>query len=166
MLLARWILFVPAVCWLLLGFAACNSSSTSSAPAEPISDLSQLIPGAWENVSMVVTVNTYMGQDTSYSLRVPKSTWEEKMGIRPIRTTYDTSHRYVSVYKNLQDSIVNRTRGIWNTFGDTLMLIEAEATYLYRVEPHPDGWLFLSQLDWDGDGQADDTYEGVQKKLN
>jgi len=153
---------------LLFGFWTCQSSQSSTGTpaggAQP--DFASILPGTWENVSLLVVVNTVANTDSSYSLVVPPGAWEQKLGIKPIQSTFTEENRYYSKYYNLQDSLIRSTRGMWNVFGDTLLLIEPEATYTYRMELLPEDQIsFSALLDWDDDGQADDEYEGVQQKV-
>ena len=152
---------------LLLPLLGCQQRDNASQETEKaeLPPYDSLLVGAWENVSLKVTVNTIDNTDSIFTLMVPAGEWENKLGIKPIRTEYAPNNTYRSEYRNLQDSVIRITRGIWNVFSDTLLLIEPEATYQYLMRYRNDIIEFRSQLDWDGDGQDDDEYLGLQRKL-
>ena len=152
--------------YLLLAILSCQTaeSTENEESIESTISLEDYIVGEWENVSLEVVVNSHNNTDSSFSILVPKGSWEEKLGIKPIQTHYDSNNTYQSVYRSLNDSIVQTTRGIWNVFGDTLMLIESDATYEYSVRLRDSLGEFRAILDWDGDGKIDDTYKGIQVK--
>ncbi len=145
--------------------APSNQQDTTATPKP----LKEVIPGIWETISVRVVMNSVGGDEDSTSVfEVSEEQWEKTLGIKPIRTYYERDNKFRSVYRAYgNDSIVNVTRGIWNTFGDTLMLIEPEVTYIYDVEIRPNGTgIFRSMLDWDGDEMPDDEYIGIQRLVS
>jgi hypothetical protein len=48
--------------------------------------------------------------------------------------------------------------------GDSLLMIDHQATYRYQVFVEGDVAEFRSIVDWDNDGKVDDEYFGVQHK--
>ena len=148
-------------------FVACNNEPAQSAESVAQPDLKKALPGIWESVSIRVKVNTAENLDTSYIFEVPEQNWEQMLGIKPIRTYYELDNKYRTEYISRNDSITNVKRGIWNTFGDTLMLIEPDVSYQYSVRILSNGLAeFNSLLDWDGDGQEDDEYTGIQRLVS
>lgn len=146
-----------------IGIGACGSAPPANERAPLPYD--SLLVGQWQQVGMEVVITSMDGLDSSYSISVPPEKWEEQMNIRPIFTEYFPDHRYRTEFRDLRDSLTRVSRGIWNIFGDTLLLIEPDATYQYRMERHPAGLKLFTFLDWDGDGVEDDEYTGIQKKL-
>lgn len=152
--------------WMVLliwGCQAAPANQTESAGSSVT--LKAILPGKWETVSFQVTVQSFQNSDSTFVLAVEKGEWEKKLGIQPIQTAYHSDNKFLSEYKNNKDSIVNNMRGIWNAFGDTLLLITPEATYQYVAKINNDQIAFRAMLDWDGDGQEDDEYIGIQKRL-
>ena len=130
-------------------------------------DLATTLPGTWESVSINVKVNSVNNTDSSYVFDVPEKLWTKKLGVRPIKTYYTTeNNNYTSEYYDLNDSLINKTRGKWYIFGDSLRLVTPEATYEYEVSVSGGLGNFRSLMDWDGDGQLDDEYNGVQRKIS
>lgn len=145
-------------------FSGCNQASQNSqANSEEKTDLKSALPGAWEAISFRIHINAADSTAPNSLFEVAEGEWIDKLGIQPITTYYDTSNKFRSEYKNQADSLVRLTRGIWNTFGDTLMLIAPDATYQYRVSLDKGRAEFRCLLDWDGDGMEDDEYIGFQK---
>ncbi len=149
---------------LLLAFSflfSCHSPGSDSSGEQP--ELKSEIPGTWETVSFRVVINATDSLNEPVVFEVAEGDWSEKMGLQPIRTKFTTDNKFRQEYRNAADSLIRQTRGIWNVFGDTLLLIEPTATYQYQVKPEAGGAIFRCYLDWDGDGQEDDEYVGIQR---
>jgi hypothetical protein len=104
-------------------FFSCNNSTTSSPSllSSPEIKLDSLLPGNWINEQILIVVNTANGTDSSYTISIKEDEWEQKLQQRPIITEYRADHTYRSEYRDLNDSLFRVSRGIWNTFGDTLL---------------------------------------------
>jgi hypothetical protein len=153
---------------LLLLTAACQSGTEkedgqSEAPAV---DLEEVLPGTWESVSLRVEVNSAQGQDTSYVFEVKEEEWVRRLGMKPVKTYYLPEKKYRQEFTNRSDSLVNTSRGIWNVFGDTLMMIAPDATYQYTVKVENGLAEYRTLMDWDGDGAVDDAYLGRQRQIS
>ena len=150
----------PLVGSLLFVFLlACQPNERSkSATSENVINLQETLPGTWEVIALKVQINSFMNTDSSYVFEVKEENWEEKLGVRPKRTVYSLDNRYRAEFRNLSDELVNLQRGVWNVFSDTLMMIEADATYQYRVTLRQGLADFTTMVDWDGDGIEDDNY--------
>ncbi len=122
------------------------------------------LSGVWESASFRVEVRTPNNTDTTHLIEVSEQEWAQKMKMKPIEAYYQQDHKYVAEYRNLSDSLIRRHRGIWNTFGDTLVVIEPDAIYQYTMEWENQKVLFKSRVDWDADGLEDDIYIGIYKK--
>ncbi|MEQ8707133.1 MAG: hypothetical protein RIC19_24590 [Phaeodactylibacter sp.] len=129
-------------------------------------DLETALPGTWESVSLRVDINTVDGTDTSYVFEVREEEWVQRLGVKPVRTYYKTDNKYDQVFTSMTDTILSTTRGMWNIFGDTLMMVEPNATYHYEAVIENGLITLKAQLDWDGDGEADDDYLGVHRKVS
>lgn len=152
---------------LALGMIGCQSNTSQGTKNQTTSvDLKTELPGSWETVAFKVNIYTFQNTDSTFVLEVKAGAWEKKLQMRPIQTEYRPDNRYQSKYNNLSDSLIRTERGIWNIFGDTLMLISPEATYQYEVTRTGKDLQFRSILDWDGDGQEDDEYIGIQRLVN
>lgn len=128
--------------------------------------LKEALPGTWESVSIRVDVNTAENTDSSYVFEVKEEEWAQRLGSRPIRFYFQPDNKYRQEFTALSGEVVSATRGMWNTFGDTLMLIEPNATYQYQVATGKGLAEFRTMMDWDGDGQEDDSYLGVHRKIS
>lgn len=144
---------------------SCNPSPSSQEASQQTTtaDLKSAIPGTWETVSFRVTVNAIDSLNEPSIFEVEENTWLDKMGVQPIKTQFTADNKFRQEYLDRSDSLLQLTRGIWNVFGDTLMLIAPDATYQYQVDLQTERAEFRCYLDWDGDGQEDDEYIGIQR---
>jgi hypothetical protein len=152
----------------IVGLTACQSSAaeqeTGGKPARP---LQENLPGTWESVSVQVVVNSAEGDTTeSYVFEVPEEEWARRLGMKPIRSFFFPNNTYRQEFMTVNDSMINVARGIWNAFGDTLMLIEPDATYQYVVKFDKGMMELRALLDWDGDGLEDDDYLGIHRRVS
>lgn len=147
-----------------LFLTACQPAAPQEKEQPP---LKEVLPGTWEAVSISVKVNSAMNTDSSYVFDVPEELWVQKLGVLPVKTFYEADNKYRQVYTSLTNEELSTTRGIWNTFSDTLMMIEENTTYQYVVSLPGNGLAeFRTQLDWDGDGKADDDYLGIIRQIS
>jgi len=102
-------------------------------------------------------------------MEADSSNWEQKLGIKPIRTHFKGDGTYYSEYLNLKDSVVRRPTGLWTLKGDSLTMTEQtpeKATYKFKLKIDKNIGTFSGTIDFEGDGKADDEYYGKQKKVN
>ncbi len=127
----------------------------------------QLI-GEWCNVSMKLTMNSFKNRDTVKTFEVAEGTWEKKMNIRPIITTFRSDGTYNSAHSNLKDSVFYNPAGRWAILGDTLIMRdtfpEPGLSYRYKITFNKDVVEFEGIEDCDRDGKADDNYYGKQRR--
>lgn len=131
---------------------ACNSKSKDS-----------LILGQWYNESMQVELNALGGKSDS-TFSISSGQWESVLNIKPILTTYTVDGGYSSRYTDLDGRVVRSTLGQWTLIGDSLFLTEEGNTTAYFFLWLEGRGSFKGFLDWDGDGQSDDLYTGIQIK--
>ncbi|MCB0636597.1 MAG: hypothetical protein KDC54_08265 [Lewinella sp.] len=154
-----WTLLTAA----LIGWAACQSEGDrggSASEAEAV-DLKKELPGAWQTIRINVAVNTADGRDTFVMNELTEEVWSRAFGMQPPVYYFQPDQKYRVEHRTLNDDLFSLERGIWNVFGDTLMLITDSATYQYRVRLRDGMASFRGFRDWDEDGQEDDEYQGV-----
>jgi hypothetical protein len=147
---------------LVIGCSSDPASTTDSGKA----DLQKTLPGTWESVSLRVDINSANGTDTSYVFEVREEEWVNRLGVKPVKTYYKLDNKYEQVFTSLTDTILSTSRGMWNVFGDTLMMVEPNATYHYEAGVENGLISLKARLDWDGDGEEDDDYVGVHRKIS
>ena len=126
------------------------------------------MPGTWETISLNVQVNTAENKDSSYVFDVPEKDWVRVLGVQPTKTYFEAGNGS-TFYKEFigRDGQVQYTeRGKWFVNGDSLRLISSETTYEYIVKVSGGRAEFRSLEDWDSDGQEDDDYLSVQRKIS
>ncbi|NUO00396.1 MAG: hypothetical protein HUU01_07235 [Saprospiraceae bacterium] len=135
-------------------FALLTNCSGSNGPESgaPPAALAEKLPGKWRATNITIQVADSLA--AVQNLAIDAATLSEK----PILWEFEAGNRYRATANGTQ------SRGIWNVFSDTLMLIEPQATYQYFVSFSGEDAFFRALLDWDGDGQEDDHYVGQFKR--
>jgi hypothetical protein len=152
--------------FLLVLFAACQNEGREPTQNTEPPDLNAELPGTWEAVSLRVKVNSANGQDSSYVFEVKEEQWVRRYGVQPVKTVYQPDNKYRQEYYGINDSLINQARGIWNVFGDTLMMIAPNETSQYIVSIGEGRSEFRALVDWDEDGVADDEYLRVNRLVS
>ena len=130
-------------------------------------DLAKTLVGEWRNRYVRIVLVPTSGNG-SRVMEADSTNWEQRLGIRPIRTHFNADGSYYSDYLNLKDSIVRRPSGTWLIQGDTLIMNEQkpEATQMkFYLTIQGDYATFHGRIDFDGEGVADDEYYGIQKRF-
>lgn len=129
--------------------------------------LEEILPGTWEAVSMYVQVNTADGlPDSNFVFRINDGDWMSIFSVSPPHTFFEKDHKYRIEFRDRRDSIMSVSRGMWNVFGDTLMMIEPDQTFQYKVR-YDKGLIFFNGLrDWDEDGAEDDNFQEVRRRIS
>ncbi len=142
----------------VLAFFACQSDP----PPEAV-DFRQELPGTWETTEITAALHTAEGTDTTITQVITPDIWRDRFGAHPVRYTFQADNKFTREHRMLTDTLANAARGLWNIFGDTLVLIEPDGTYQYLLSKENDQLIFRTQVDWDGDGAADDDFVSVQR---
>ncbi len=140
---------------------ACGTEQTAEEQTPPPRGIPhESLYGIWEGVSFHINVNSFENKpDSSFVFEVSEGDWEQKLQVKPVRTIYLPDSTYVQEFRGLKGEIYESNKGLWRTLGDTLLLLERDAQYLYDSRIADNGLLWLRSLvDWDGDGQEDDEY--------
>lgn len=150
----------------LIFFSACQSDQSQSSETEDKPDLKKELPGTWEMVSLRVNINSFDNRDTTVVFEIREPQWEKAYRVKPSRTYFEMDNQYRQEFRSIVDTLISENRGMWNSFGDTLMLIEPDTSYQYIVDIERGLAEFRSMVDWDGDGQEDDEYLGVHRRIS
>jgi hypothetical protein len=144
-----------------LAFLACQPSPT----------LSRIV-GTWDSYSILIQIKSAHGivqHDSVIAIGNP-AIWQAKMQQKPIRTVYSPDGNYVATYRNLRDSIVDIRLGKWTMQHDSILVLSQQdpvpMTTQYAVKFLKDGAEFRRfDYDFDEDGQNDDSFLGIQSKV-
>ncbi|PSR11616.1 MAG: hypothetical protein DA408_07440 [Bacteroidetes bacterium] len=159
--------FITYAVWLgcLSLLIACQGTTGEDNPAEK-PDLKQELQGTWQTIQINVAVNSADGLDTFRTESLTQDVWERDFNMHPPVFYFKPDQKFTRVHRNLLDEVVDESRGMWNVFGDTLVLIEPHATYTYVVKMGEGRASFRSFIDWDEDGAEDDEYQSLQRKIS
>ena len=158
------LIFPLSILALLIAITACSSDKQTE--TEAATDLKTVLLGTWQTTQINVAINSADGLDTFRSEYLTQEIWEKDFNMQPPIFYFQPDQQFRTIHKNLAGQIVNESHGIWNAFGDTLMLIEPEVTYQYIVKSGEGKAAFRTFLDWDGDGEADDEYQSLQRQIS
>lgn len=143
--------------------AGCKSrKNTSNYP-----DLKEIMPGTWEILSVKTTCPTHRGSDTTRHVEIPQGKWREIMKIAPILLTYKRNGSFFSEYRTVNDSLFFIAEGTWDAKNDSIYITQGKKniTYAYQVQLNGNTARIIGKIDWDEDGEKDDIYDKIQKKV-
>ncbi|MEM1218225.1 MAG: hypothetical protein AAGH79_04910 [Bacteroidota bacterium] len=159
MVSSHYLIFIFSL--LLVSVSSCRfggSSVTQNVTSQKAA-LEDLLPGRWEHRQLFVSVQGYKLSDSIFTIQVNPGEWEEKLRVKRVITQYEEDHTYRMLFYSSSDSLEKTIRGMWNTFGDTTLLhVEPDGTYEYKISRNGKEWILESMIDWDEDSQMDDLY--------
>ena len=151
---------------MLLILSSCQQDQADQVIEEAEVDLKSALQGTWQTFQINVAVNSADGQDTFRTESLTEAIWKDVFNMEPPVWYFQPDQKFRRVHRNLNGGVVDQSRGMWNTFGDTLVLIEPEVTYQYLVKIGEGRAAFRTFLDWDADGESDDEYQGLQRQIS
>lgn len=137
---------------LLVLFVSCSGTAPDN--SNTTAALQDELPGKWRAIGITIHITDSLA--AAQTLQIDETALREK----PILWEFETGNRY----RTTSGADGTQSRGIWNAFSDTLMMVEPRATYQYVVNFTEKEAIFRATLDWDGDGEVDDNYVGRFKK--
>ncbi|HEY6504695.1 MAG TPA: hypothetical protein VIZ28_12020 [Chitinophagaceae bacterium] len=153
--------------WLLAtSIIACNNSANQK--EEVTASVVEQLTGEWNNLSIRVEINSKNNADSNEVFEVGRPQWEEKLKIKPIRTFFRADSTWNSAHYNLKDSLVYDPSGKWWIERDKLTMLQllpSSDTTVYDFTLKNGIASFKCMLDWDMDGEKDDQYFGIQRKV-
>jgi hypothetical protein len=152
-------------CLLLCLLAACSPTSGTINYGSGNQETVDALIGEWRNTSLRITLNTANGTDGSEEKKYDESNWEEQFGMKPARTFFQENGSYYTEYRDLDDSVFQVAKGNWSVNGDSLIMEESDFTYRYRIRIQGETGEFTALIDGDEDGEWDDNYVEVQRKM-
>lgn len=143
----------------LLAFTfSCTEDSNNASAETPTRDLTQALQGTWEAKYLKIEVDSYQGQDSSFVFEVSEETWEQEYSVKPFRTFFAADSTFRTTRRSINNNLIGEDRGLWRTFGDTLMLLQPNNTSQYKVVLDKGQAEWAGVIDWDLDGVEDDVY--------
>lgn len=150
---------------MFLLFSACQQDAVNENNMAGY-DLKTALKGTWQTFQINVAINTADGRDTFRTESLTQEVWEKAFNMESPVYYFQADQKFRRVHRTLNGEIFSQSRGMWNTFGDTLVLIEPDTTYQYLVRIGNGKATFRTFLDWDDDGEADDEYQGLQRQIS
>lgn len=129
-------------------------------------DLKAILPGTWAATYLNVKMPTYQSGDTSEVFEASEEYWEAKYQVKPYRTYFDNEQKFHTVFRGVRGDVFGEAKGIWNVFGDTLMMIEPKKSVQYKVLIDKGMAHFSAVLDWDLDGEEDDEFYAIFRQVS
>lgn len=139
---------------------ACAPNPTET-EVEETTNLATEMPGTWEVKYMKIEVESFQNDvDSNFVFEAGKEPWERQFGVRPSRTYFAPDSTFRTIIRGLNGASMSEDRGLWRTSGDTLVLIQPNATLQYKVMIENGQAKWTGVIDWDLDGAEDDVYYG------
>lgn len=137
-----------------------NSENKEKAPITAESLRAQLI-GKWKIREFSVDVASFQNQDTSFVSTVSGEELEQSLGYSAIITDYKKDGTYITSYLDGSQSVATTATGSWDIIGNILLLNDNNKITRFYLSIDDDYSFIEGQIDWDGDGNFDDTYRGT-----
>jgi len=154
---------------LLASALACGNEPSKEPPNEAGElEMQDFLPGTWEMNSLSVLALSHEGiADSVYSLQIREQDWLKVYRTQPSQYAFRADKKFRIYFRDIEGQPIDSAKGIWNSFGDTLMLISPEETIQYRVR-YKAGSLaeYRAQMDWDQDGEEDDQFQATFRKVS
>ncbi len=148
---------------------SCGGEPAPKEVEEPAAlDLKTLLPGTWEINSLSVLVPTPDGiPDSVFAYQIRENDWKRLYQTQPAQYAFRPDNQFRIYYRDINGDPTDSVRGMWNSFGDTLVLISPDETLQYRVQ-YKVGSLaeFRGKVDWDKDEEEDDQYQATLRKVS
>ncbi|MEO0341282.1 MAG: hypothetical protein AAF242_18990 [Bacteroidota bacterium] len=161
--------FLLAVLFLSFIFACQNAPEPTEEVAEEETNSKVVaredLLGTWEAKYLKVQGASYQGSDSAFVFEVNEGEWEKNYRVRPFRTFFGQDSTYRTVRRGLRGDYIGEDRGLWRNFGDTLMLLQSNATLQYKIRIIDGQAHWIGLVDWDLDGLEDDSYYAIMRKV-
>ncbi|PIB36998.1 hypothetical protein BFP72_17110 [Reichenbachiella sp. 5M10] len=151
------------ILFVLMALTACTTDQKEKTQATDRKAEQDLV-GKWTNLSLLVTMKRLEESDSV--LQAKEGEWERVLKIKPIETTFLKDSTFASEYYTLEGQKMNTTYGKWWVEKDSLVMLTESGETRYDFELTGNRVRFRATLDWDGDGLADDYYDGVQVRMD
>ncbi|MEM1214629.1 MAG: hypothetical protein AAGJ82_03015 [Bacteroidota bacterium] len=156
----------PLLLSMSLLFGGCQSD-TAATPSEASGfELKRDLEGTWQTVQINVAVNSADGLDSFRVENLSEQIWRQQFGMQPPKFYFQPDNKFRRVHETLQGKVMDEGKGMWNAFGDTLVMIEPDATYQYIVKGDGGRATFRTLMDWDEDGETDDEFQALRRKIS
>ena len=147
---------------------SCSSDSKTREPQKPRIDL---FLGTWESEELTIRIHSAYGiEDSTLQIQANRSNWAEKMGLRPIITTFRADNTYSATYLEVDGTLRSESSGYFE-------LISQDSLIIRRMKPSVEtlrhAWIqkndsifgFSSVVDYDRDGQVDDELFALNRRI-
>ena len=156
--------FIIMLCLIII--SSCNPE-VESKNHETKSD--QII-GIWDSKFMYVIQETVDGSTTSRILNVTPQDYEQVLGLQTARAYFNEDESYFRAYIGLDGNEIKSDSGKWAVTGDTITISQFDPSgnmkiIKYHLEIRGDTAIFNSLMDYDGDGEEDDTFRGTSVRV-
>lgn len=151
--------------FVLLGLFVFGCQNENKPEENTAPDLKEELLGTWQTVQINVAINSADGQDTFRTESFTEDVWKVN-NIQPPFYYFQPDQKYRCVRKNIAGEIIDEQEGNWKIAGDTLTLMLVDTTEYYTVKSGSGRATWRNFRDWDDDGEADDEYQELQRKIS
>jgi len=152
---------------LILIFAltlGCQTETAEEKAAANTPSLYERLMGTWETTYIKVDIRSAENTpDSSYLFEIEEGQFERIFRVKPYRTYFAPDSTFRTIHRGIPGDIISEDKGLWNTFGDTLLLLQPDATLQFKVSIRDGMGHFTGLVDFDGDGAQDDAYYTIRR---
>jgi hypothetical protein len=152
---------IASFCIILSIMTACKNKDAE------VKEYPKKIVGRWILQKHMVVLNAFTKDEKPDTSIIDETQYYDKPSFKPAEIEYVAEGGYLLVLKDYNDEIKLRRPGLWSFNYDTLVYMRKDSTITDKnVAEITDSTMTLKgRLDYDDDGQVDDFYEGLYKKL-
>jgi hypothetical protein len=152
---------IVSLCIILSMLAACKGKDAE------VKEYPKKIVGRWILQKHMFVLNAFTEGAKQDTIIIDETKLYDKPSFKPAEIEYGPEGGYLLVLKNYNDEIKLRRPGLWKFSYDTLVYMSKDSTVTDKnVAEITDSTMTLKgKLDYDDDGQQNDYYEGLYRKL-
>lgn len=145
---------------------ACQNEATDTTTDTETIDLKTALQGTWQTYQINAAINSADGRDTFRSENLTQEVWEQVFQMEPPVYYFQADQKFRKIHRTLAGETMSEKKGMWNIFGDTLMLIQPDTTLQFIIRLKDGRASFRHYADWDDDGIVDDEVQELQRQIS
>jgi len=120
--------------------------------------LTESLPGTWQVTYLRVDIDSYQGGGRDSIFEAREESWETQFQVKPFRLFFARDEKFHQTFRGRENTLLGEYFGVWKLRGDTLNMVQSDQDVDYKIEIGKGQLQMIGLMDWDKDGNNDDTY--------